>query len=135
MSNRQTIITECDYPKCGCMRCGRCGNAIKDDMINSEVETVGWAILQALHEGVEDGPQSWSDLADDQERRVKKAAVAAIEAVTDLSQYTAQGFSMPVPPEMQSAIRVWLECPADKRPSPAALGQRITEIAATVSHF
>lgn len=61
----------------------------------SEVETVGWAILQALHEGAEEGPQSWSDLAEDQEKHIKKAAVAAIEAVTDLSQYTAQDFSWP----------------------------------------
>lgn len=35
-----------------------------------------------------------------------------------------------LPGEMQSAIRAWLQCPAEKRPSPAALGQRITEIAA-----
>lgn len=33
--------------------------------------------------------------------------------------------------EMLTAIRVWLECPVDKRPSPAALGQRIAEIAGT----
>lgn len=63
--------------------------------MNAEIETVGWAILQALHEGVEDGPQSWSDLAENQEKRIKNAAIAAIEAVTDLSQYKAQGFTLP----------------------------------------
>jgi hypothetical protein len=62
--------------------------------MNREIETVGWAILQALHDGIEDGPQSWSDLADDQEKRIIRAAIAAIEAVTDLSQYKAQGFSL-----------------------------------------
>lgn len=66
----------------------------------SEIEIVGWAILQSLHRGIEDGPQSWSDLAEDQEKRIKKAAVAAIEAVTDLSQYKAQGFSLPLSREM-----------------------------------
>lgn len=63
--------------------------------MNTEIEVVGWAILQALHEGVEDGPQSWSDVAGDHEKRIKKAAIAAIEAVTDLSQYKGQGFSWP----------------------------------------
>jgi hypothetical protein len=62
--------------------------------LESEIEIVGWAILQALHEGVEECPQSWSDMSSDQERRIKKAAIAAIEAVTDLSQYKAQGFSL-----------------------------------------
>jgi hypothetical protein len=66
----------------------------------SEIETVGWAILQALHEGVDDGPQSWSDMASDQEKRIKKAAIAAIEAVTDLSQYKAQGFTPWFQPEV-----------------------------------
>lgn len=32
--------------------------------------------------------------------------------------------------EMRLAIKAWLKCPADKRPTPAALGQRISEIAA-----
>lgn len=31
--------------------------------------------------------------------------------------------------EMRAAIRAWIECPADKRPSPTALGQRIEMIA------
>jgi hypothetical protein len=69
----------------------------------SEIETVGWAILQALHEGVDDGPQSWSDMASDQEKRIKKAAIAAIEAVTDLSQYKAQGFTPWFQPEVDFA--------------------------------
>jgi hypothetical protein len=34
-----------------------------------------------------------------------------------------------IPPEMQSAIRAWLNCPADKRPSAWALGQQIERIA------
>jgi RNA polymerase-interacting CarD/CdnL/TRCF family regulator len=65
------------------------------DSPRKEIEIVGWKILQALHEGVEDGPKSWSDMASDQEKRIRKAAVAAIEAVTDLSQCKAQGFSLP----------------------------------------
>jgi hypothetical protein len=32
--------------------------------------------------------------------------------------------------EIYSAIKTWLECPPEKRPSPQALGQRIAEIAA-----
>jgi hypothetical protein len=32
--------------------------------------------------------------------------------------------------EMRIAIRVWLDCPAEKRPSPDALGARIRDIAA-----
>lgn len=74
--------------------------------MNTEIETVGWAILQALHEGVEDGPLSWSDMASDQEMRIKKAAIAAIEAVTDLSQYSAQGFSLkPLEPLLPGETR------------------------------
>lgn len=32
---------------------------------------------------------------------------------------------------MHQAIRIWLSCPAEKRPSPQALGMRIAEIATT----
>jgi hypothetical protein len=32
--------------------------------------------------------------------------------------------------EMRSSISAWLKCPSEKRPSAAALGQRIAEIAA-----
>jgi hypothetical protein len=32
--------------------------------------------------------------------------------------------------EAFDAIRVWRECPKDRRPSPEALGKRIAEIAA-----
>jgi|GEM_PF-3734548 len=35
--------------------------------------------------------------------------------------------------DMRLAIKAWLKCPAEKRPSPAALGQRISEIAAALS--
>jgi non-ribosomal peptide synthetase component F len=35
--------------------------------------------------------------------------------------------------ELHQAIRVWLECPADKRPSPEALGERIVEIAVSAA--
>jgi plasmid stability protein len=31
--------------------------------------------------------------------------------------------------EMRLVIKAWLKCPAEKRPSPAALGQRIADIA------
>jgi hypothetical protein len=34
--------------------------------------------------------------------------------------------------EMHTAIRAWLSCPAEKRPSAQALGQRIAEIAASM---
>jgi hypothetical protein len=34
--------------------------------------------------------------------------------------------------DMRLAITAWLKCPADKRPSPAALGQRIADIAASL---
>lgn len=36
--------------------------------------------------------------------------------------------------DMRLAIRAWLRCPADNRPTPAALGQRIAEIAASLTH-
>lgn len=32
--------------------------------------------------------------------------------------------------QMLAAIKVWLDCPADRRPSPQALGMRIADIAA-----
>lgn len=35
--------------------------------------------------------------------------------------------------EMRLAIRAWLNAPAGKRPSPAALGQRIAEIASAAT--
>lgn len=35
--------------------------------------------------------------------------------------------------EMRLAIKAWLRCPADKRPSPAALGQRIADIASAIT--
>jgi hypothetical protein len=34
---------------------------------------------------------------------------------------------------MRSAIRVWLQCPVDRRPSPQALGARIADIAASIA--
>jgi hypothetical protein len=37
------------------------------------------------------------------------------------------------PPEMQAAIRAWLNCPTDKRPSARALGQQIERIAAGIA--
>ena len=36
----------------------------------------------------------------------------------------------PLEAEIYLAIKTWLECAPDKRPSPQALGQRIAEIAA-----
>jgi hypothetical protein len=37
--------------------------------------------------------------------------------------------------DMRKAIRAWLKCPPDKRPTPQALGQRIADIAsAHISH-
>lgn len=35
--------------------------------------------------------------------------------------------------EMRLAIKAWLKCAPDKRPSPAALGQRIADIASSLS--
>jgi hypothetical protein len=35
--------------------------------------------------------------------------------------------------QMRSAIRVWLQCPVDRRPSPQALGARIADIAASIA--
>lgn len=92
-------IAELEQLRGGAQKAGACGTA-------SEIDTVGWAILQALHEGVEDGPQSWSDLAEDQEKRIKKAAIAAIEAVTDLSQYAAQGFALPLTEKPSKSYQV-----------------------------
>jgi hypothetical protein len=34
--------------------------------------------------------------------------------------------------QMRAAIRAWLCCPPDRRPSPRALGARIAEIAASM---
>lgn len=39
-----------------------------------------------------------------------------------------------LPTEMHSAVRVWLECPADRRPSAWALGKRIEEIASALTN-
>lgn len=86
------------------------------------IDIVGWAILQALHEGVEDGPQSWSDMASDQEKRIKKAAVAAIEAVTDLSQYKAQGFSWPDPMPLQDRVSEWQPIETAPQNEPVLIG-------------
>lgn len=49
--------------------------------LDSQVEAVAWAILQALHEDVPEDkrPMSWSDLKDGQESRIRAAATAAIE--------------------------------------------------------
>ena len=35
--------------------------------------------------------------------------------------------------EMRIVCRVWVECPPERRPTPAALGQRIADIAAALS--
>jgi hypothetical protein len=37
--------------------------------------------------------------------------------------------------DMRLAIKAWLKCPEEKRPSPAALGQRIAEIANGLTHI
>jgi hypothetical protein len=37
--------------------------------------------------------------------------------------------------DMRLAIRAWLKCPVEKRPSPAALGQRIADIAAAYNEL
>lgn len=39
---------------------------------------------------------------------------------------------MPHTGEMFAAIRAWMECPAERRPTARALGQRIEEIAAAL---
>lgn len=48
-----------------------------------EVTDVAWAILAALHQNIPeaDRPMSWSDVAGDQEQRIKDAAAAAIYIV------------------------------------------------------
>ena len=49
---------------------------------DSQIETVGWAILQALHADLPEAarPQCWSDLNGLQERRIKGAAALALGA-------------------------------------------------------
>lgn len=53
--------------------------------MDQEVEAVAWAILQALHENVpeESRPKLWSDLKGDQDQRIRRAAVAAIECIRE----------------------------------------------------
>lgn len=50
-----------------------------------DVDAVAWDILQALHANVPeaDRPQSWSDMNQDQEARIRAAAVAAIERIAE----------------------------------------------------
>jgi hypothetical protein len=47
-------------------------------------DKVAWAILDALHADlpVEDRPHSWSDLNDQHERKIRRAAQAAIAALS-----------------------------------------------------
>ena len=49
-----------------------------------------------------------------------------------LSRDKPQGPQIQAQDEMQAAIRGWLRCPPDLRPSPRALGLRIAEIAASL---
>lgn len=51
--------------------------------MDQEVTEVAWAILQALHENVQEDqrPMSWSDVNGDHEQRIRSAAVAAIEVI------------------------------------------------------
>lgn len=53
---------------------------------DAQIETVGWAILQALHADIpEDSrPLSWSDLDGSQERRIKEAAALALGAAKSM---------------------------------------------------
>jgi hypothetical protein len=47
------------------------------------VERIAWAILQALHANVDERPQSWSDLKDEQEKRIFAAAHATMIAIAE----------------------------------------------------
>jgi hypothetical protein len=60
--------------------CPKCRAA---NLVDEEVMEVAWAIRQSLHENVPEDqrPMSWSDVAGDQEMRIRAAAVAAIECV------------------------------------------------------
>lgn len=79
--------------------------------MDEEVETVAWAILQALHENVpeETCPMSWSDLRNDQEQRIRAAAVAAIECVRERD-------ARPKPRPITAELEAILEGRADDPP-------------------
>jgi hypothetical protein len=65
--------------------------------------------------------------------RSREAAFAALAEVLhpDLRPLTALSAELfAIEDEMHSAIRAWLRCPPDRRPSAHALGVRIAEIAA-----
>lgn len=54
------------------------------ELIETEEDKVAWAILDALHADlpVEDRPHSWSDLNEQHERKIRRAAKAAIVALS-----------------------------------------------------
>lgn len=64
----------------------------------NELEAVAWAIMRALHSNVPeaDRPQSWSDLDQAQEQRLRTAAAAAIELVRK---------PVPRPPSLLTELR------------------------------
>lgn len=64
-----------------------------------------------------------------------RAEVAAdgLDWDTEIAKVTAAIERGKAEAEMRLAIKAWLKCPVDKRPTPAALGQRIAEIASAFS--
>lgn len=75
-----------------------------------------------------------SEYLDRLERQDRIDGAVAQEVIQGLR---CQGFEIiraaVMPPEMFVAIRAWMECPVEKRPSPQALGQRIADIASALS--
>jgi hypothetical protein len=57
-----------------------------------------------------------------QSRGIAAARQAVNQSLDETSQFLAEV-------QMRNALQAWLSCPADKRPSPQALGELISEIA------
>lgn len=107
--------------------CPKCKGA---GLIDREVANVAWAILQSLHENVQETerPMSWSDVNGDQEQRIRAAAVAAIEYIrrrdNNLSaskSLRGQGHASPEQDEIPDANRRGL--------GETGLGQRSADVA------
>jgi hypothetical protein len=60
----------------------------------------------------------------------KKASSRGIAAAREaVNQSPDEAFQFLAEVQMWNALQAWLSCPADKRPSPQALGDLISEIA------
>jgi hypothetical protein len=67
--------------------------------------------------------------------RALKAEATIAELQYEAGMYRSlyeNAISAQSPQEMQAAIRAWIDCPAEKRPSADALGQRIADIASAL---